>query len=178
MSERYVKLIMSYMSGRSMKVKWRGVLSSARSLVGGSAQGTLMGGCEYIVSTSSAASNVPESDKFCYYDDLQILELVMLSGLLVDYDFWSHVPSDIGPDSKFLPTQATHMQSYLNDICEWSQQNKVILNEKKSNLIIFTRSQSEFTMRLKMNHKTLEQVKAIKMLGLWVTQDMSWQLNT
>ena len=66
-----IKLIMSYMSGRSMKVKWRGVLSSARSLVGGSAQGTLMGGCEYIVSTSSAASNVPENDKFRYYDCLQ-----------------------------------------------------------------------------------------------------------
>ena len=33
-------------------------------------------------------------------------------------------------------------------------------------------------MRLKMNYKTLEQVKSIKMLGLWVTQDMSWQLNT
>ena len=104
-----------------MKVKWRGLLSSARSLVGGSAQGTLMGGCEYIVSTSSAASNVPENDKFRYYDNLQILELVMLSGLLVDYDFWSHVPSDIGTDSKFLPTECTHMQSYLNDICEWSQ---------------------------------------------------------
>ena len=173
-----IQLLISYMSGRSMKVKWRGVMSAPRSLVGGSAQGTLLGGCEYIVSTSTVASDVPFKDKYRYYDDLQILELVMLSGLLKDYDFWTHVPSDIGVDSKYLPTNNIQMQQYLNNICDWSTQNEVQLNEKKSNYMIFTRCQSEFTVRLQMNYKSLEQVKAIKLLGLWVTQDMSWQTNT
>ena len=105
-----IQLLISYMSGRSMKVKWRGVMSAPCSLVGGSAQGTLLGGCEYIVSTSSVASDVPFKDKYRYYDDLQILELVMLSGLLKDYDFWTHVPSDIGVDSKYLPANNIQMQ--------------------------------------------------------------------
>ena len=29
-----------------------------------------------------------------------------------------------------------------------------------------------------MNYKKLEQVKAIKMLGVWLTEDVSWQMNT
>ena len=128
--------------------------------------------------TSDAASDVPSCDKYRYYDDLQIVELVMLSGLLVDYDYWNHVPSDIGVDSKYLPPETIRMQSYLDNICNWSEDKKVILNEAKSNFIIFTRCQTDFSTRLNMNYKSLQQVDAIKMLGIYITKDMSWQMNT
>ena len=63
-----------------MRVKWRGILSNPPTLVGRSAQGMLIGECEYNMSTSSVANDVPISDKCHYYNDLQIMELVMLSG--------------------------------------------------------------------------------------------------
>ena len=102
----------------------------------------------------------------------------MLSWHLVDFDFWNQVPNDVGVDAKFLPTENIKMQQYLDNICHWSDQNKVLLNEVKSNFMVFTRCQSDFTVRLKMNYKSLDQVHAIKLLGVWVTEKMSWQLNT
>ena len=51
------------------------------------------------------------------------------------------------------------------------------LNYAKSNYIIFTRNQTEFTSRLTLGNKNVEQVKAIKLLGVWITSDLSWDLN-
>ena len=37
-------------------------------------------------------------NKFRYFDDLQVVELIMLAGLLVDYICRAHIPSDISTD--------------------------------------------------------------------------------
>ena len=39
------------------------------------------------------------------------------------------------------------------------------------------RCQSEFVTRLRMNDKNLEQVKELKMLGVWLSDTFSWQKN-
>ena len=52
------------------------------------------------------------------------------------------------------------------------------LNELKSNYIVFSRSKEEFNTRLQMNNKPLERKNAIKILGIWLTEDLSWDLNT
>ena len=51
------------------------------------------------------------------------------------------------------------------------------INESKSNFIIFSRCQTAFTTRLIINSKTIEQVRAIKLLGVWITEDLTWQRN-
>ena len=78
---------------------------------------------------------------------------------------------------KFLPPNQFKTQSYLENINKWSSQNEVKINEKKSNYIIFTRCQTEFVTRLKINNKNIDQMHAIKLLGVWITEDLSWQLN-
>ena len=173
-----ISLLISYMTGRKMKVKWRGAVSSPKGLVGGSSQGTLLGGLQYLVGSSDVASDVPNEDKYRYFDDLQILEVVMLSGLLISYDFWSHVPSDIGVDQYFLPSEHIKTAQYLHNIQSWSEDNLVKINEKKSNFMIFTRSKVDFTTRLMLNNCNINRMHAIKLLGIWITEDMSWQLNT
>ena len=115
--------------------------------------------------------------KFRYFDDPQVIELIMLSGVLKDYDYWSHVPNDIAVDQQFLPSSSYKMQSHLNKIQTWSTENKVKINEKKSNFMIFTRCQTDFTSRLLLNNNNLEQVNIIRLLGLWITDNMSWQMN-
>ena len=160
-----------------MKVKFGGKVSSSRSLIGGSAQGSLLGGTQYIVSSNNVSENVCEDDKYRYFDDIEILDFVMLSGLLVDYNFWSHVASDISINQKFLHPESFKTQSHLNDIQEWTEVNEMKLNYAKSNFIIFTRNQTEFTSRLTLGNTNVEQVKAIKLLGVWITSDLSWDLN-
>ena len=56
-----------------MKVKWRGVISNPRGLIGGSGQGTLIAGPQYFVGSSDVASEVPSDEKYRYFDDLELL---------------------------------------------------------------------------------------------------------
>ena len=83
-----------------MKVKFNGEMSKLLTLIGGGPQGTLLGGLEYIVQSNDNADIVPVEDRFKYIDDLSVLQLVCLSGLLVEYNFFEHVASDIGIDDQ------------------------------------------------------------------------------
>ena len=51
------------------------------------------------------------------------------------------------------------------------------MNEKKSNYMIFSRSQEKFSTRLALNGVCLEKVNATKLLGVWLTDDLSWSKN-
>ena len=64
--------------------------------IGGGPQGTLLGGIEYTAQSNDNADIVPPQDRFKYIDDLSVLQLVLLSGLLVEYNFVQHVASDVG----------------------------------------------------------------------------------
>ena len=70
------------------------------------------------------------------------------------------------------------MQSYLNKVSQWTDENYMMLNEKKSNYIIFTRAKEQFSTRLSLNGFPLERVKVTKMLGIWLQEDLSWDENT
>ena len=51
------------------------------------------------------------------------------------------------------------------------------INEKKSNYMVFSRSQEKFATRLNMNGVLLETVPATKLLGVWVTEELSSSRN-
>ena len=71
---------------------------------------------------------VDSKDRFKYIDDLSILQLIFLSGLLVEYNFMEHVPSDIGADGKYLPPESFETQNYLNYISNRTKENKMKLD--------------------------------------------------
>ena len=100
---------------------------------------------------------------------LEVLELVLLSGLLIEYDFWTHVPSDISVEQKFLPSSSFYMQTCQNNIQQWSQSNQVKINETKSKYIVFSRCRTKFTTRLSLNNY-INQEKTIKLLELWISK--------
>jgi hypothetical protein len=52
------------------------------------------------------------------------------------------------------------------------------LNEEKSNYMIFSRSQENFVTRLTLNNAKLEQLKVSKILGIWISEDLTWSRNT
>ena len=43
--------------------------------------------------------------------------------------------------------------------------------------MIFTRSKTQFSTRLAINNQALEKISATKMLGLWISEDLSWSKN-
>ena len=121
---------------------------------------------------------VTPEDRSRFFDDLNILELVILSGLLQEYNVHNHVPSDVAIGMPFLPSTKIKMQNYLNEIASWTIQNKMYINESKSKFIIFSRSKDQFATRLSLNGLGIERVSVIKCLGIWLQEDMGWERNT
>ena len=66
-----------------MKVQFNGEESDFLSLIGGGPQGTLIGQLEYLVLSNNNADIVSPNDRYKYIDDLTLLQLVCLSGLLI-----------------------------------------------------------------------------------------------
>ena len=84
------------------------------ALIGGGPHGTLLGQIEYLVQSNDNADSIPPEDRFKYIEDLSVLQLIFMSGLLMDYDFLQHVASDVGIDDRFLPPTSYGMQDTLN----------------------------------------------------------------
>ena len=121
-----------------------------------------------------------EDNIYKYIDDLNILELILMTSLLQEYDYHEHVPNDIGINDKFLPPHTFQMQESLNSITKWTQENLMKLNSKKSNYIFFTRTKDkDFQTRLTMDGQKIDRQECVKILGIWLSEDISdWSLNT
>ena len=104
-----VPLVISYMTGRTMICRFNQAESKIRKLCGGFPQGSLIGQDCYLCASQDAADHICQDDRFRYIDDLEILELIILTGILIDYDVYSHVPSDVSVDHKFLPPNSFQM---------------------------------------------------------------------
>ena len=159
------------------QVKFNGELSEFLALVGGGPQGTLLGQIEYLVQSNDNADIVPPDERFKYIDDLSVLQLICLSGLLTDYDFHQHVASDVGIDQTFLPASNYGMQDNLDFISNWTSENLMLLNEDKCNYMIFSRSKEDFATRLSVNNVKIDRVNASKILGVWIDDNLSWSRN-
>ena len=161
-----------------MRVKFNGEVSEFLTLIGGGPQGTLVGGLEYIAQSNDNADVVPPEDRYKFIDDLSVLQLVLLSGLLVDYNFHQHVASDVAVDQQYLPTASNNSQHNLDFISNGTKENLMKLNQTKSNYMIFSRSKTQFATRLMIDDQVIERVSVSKLLGIWISDDMSWSRNT
>ena len=173
-----IPLLCSYLEERKMRVRYNGELSEEHFMVGGGPQGTLLGLIEYLVQSNDAADCVNKEDRFKYIDDLSILELVFLSGILTEFDCWKTVPSDIGIDQLYLPPDSCDTQSNLNQISAWTDANLMKINEEKTNYMMFTRAKADFGTRLNINQVKLDNVQEAKIVGVWLQTDLKWGKNT
>ena len=56
-------------------------------------------------------------------DDLSILQIVTMAGLLKSYNFLEHVASDVGIDQLYLTASSYPTQDQLDSISEWIEAN-------------------------------------------------------
>ena len=173
-------ILMSFFQNREMVVKWNGLFSKPRPLPGGGPQGDILGILEYLAQTNDNCEFVSLDEKYKFIDDLSLLEIVdLICAGLSSYDCMSHVPSDIGIDSAFLDANNIKSQLYLDNISSWTDSNQMELNASKSNYMIFNFSRNyKFQTRLYLNGSLLEQVEKKKLLGLILSDDLSWKSNT
>ena len=175
-----IPLLVDYLQDRTMTVKWNGKLSSERKLNGGGPQGATFGIWEYLVQSNNSADCVDPNYRFKFVDDLTILEKVnlLLVGL-ASHNPHSSVPSDIPVHNQFIPAEHLKSQEYLEKIKEWTDNQKMVLNQKKNKVMIFNFTDNyKFTARLALNDENLDVVKQAKLLGVIITDDLKWDSNT
>ena len=69
------------------------------------------------------------------------------------------------------------MQNSLDWVSNWTKDNLMKLNEGKCSYMIFSRTHTEFATRLKINGQNIDQKAVTKLLGLWISEDLSWSRN-
>ena len=125
-----------------MRVAWRGKLSSQRPLPGSGPQGSSWGILEYL-------------SKFM--DDLTILDIILLANVGMDSHNTRHqVPSNIIYNNQFIPSSYLKTQTYVQDIDEWTEKNKMKLNEKKTKNMIYFTKDHQFTTEIELKSEKIE----------------------
>ena len=162
-----------------MTVKFNGEESTLITLCGGFPAGSVIGQDCYLVASNDAAEHVNIDDRFRYIDDLEILELILLSGILHEYDGYSHVPSDLPQDYSYLAGNTTQTQANLDSISRWTDFNQMKLNPQKCSYMLFSRSREQFVTRLTVNNNKIDRKHVSKIVGCWVDEDAGkWITNT
>ena len=173
-------MIVNYMQERTMVVKWHGKMSSIRKLNGGGAQGATFGIWEYLAQSNENANCVDPDDRFKFVDDLSVLEIIHLLTIgMASINPKHSVPSDVPSHNQVIPTEHLKSQVYLDNIKKWSDNQKMILNEKKTKAMVFNfTNDHQFIPRLTLNNKNIETVEKTKLLGVTITNDLKWNENT
>ena len=113
-------------------------------------------------------------------DDLTVLEKVnlLLVGL-ASHSFKTDIRSDIPVHNQFIPAEHLKTKEYLEKIKDWTKKQKMILNQKKTKVMIFNFTDKyKFTANLELNDEKLEVVNQAKLLGVIISDDLKWDKNT
>ena len=147
---------------------------------GGGAQGGQLGQIEYLSQTNENVDFLDLSEKFKFIDDLSILEDINLAMCgITSYNFKQHIPSDIGTHGQYLPVENVDSQTHLNKIAKWTRDNLMTLNTNKTKYMVINFARNfQFNTRINLENELLEEVQECKLLGLTITNKLSWSKNT
>ena len=175
-----IPVLINYFQDRKMTVKWHGCRSVPKNIKGGGPQGATIGLLEYLSQSNNSADCVGVVDRFKFVDDLSILEIInLLTVGITSFNIKQQVPSDIPSHNQFIPPQNLKSQDWLDRICDWTDDQKMMINVKKTKTMIFNFTQNyQFSTRLKLNDETIEVINSTRLLGTIISDDLKWDLNT
>ena len=143
-------------------------------------KGSTKGVLSYMSQSNNNTDCVPEDDRYKYFDDATVLEVINLLNIgLSSYRVKDTVPSHIPAHNQFIDSNNLKSQEYLNKISEWTDQNLMALNVKKTKSMVFNFSRNcQFTTDILLNNERIEMVEQAKLLGTILTRDLKWDENT
>jgi hypothetical protein len=195
-----LKIVLSYLTGRELTVRWKGQMSNKKPLYSGTGQGTILGMFLFCVMFNGAGPpesietvgktitqtrkkrKAIEKGKKKWVDDMSVLVPVRLSDCLVPdtrHDIVRPVPYH-SRTGHLLPRQTNQMQTELDRISDYFKENYMITNQQKSKVMIFNRSTKydvmpELTIS---NEQNLEVVEEMKLVGYKLRSDLRTCSNT
>ena len=198
-----LRIVASYLSGRTMIVRHRGAQSTPHPLPGGLAQGDEVGMILFLVAVAGAGvplslpqpppptptpspslppppPAVTESElRLKFVDDLTLSEVVKLKQQL------QPSPPFIGPlnfherNGYHLPKNQSKLQSRLTELEQFVNENHMKINSSKSKVQPFNFSRKyDFLPSLSFENEELEVVYSTKLLGVHIESSCKWEENT
>jgi hypothetical protein len=175
-----IPVLINYFQDRQMSVKCHGCRSVPKNIKGGGPQGATLGLLEYLSQSNNNADVLGVKDRFKFIDDLSVLEIVnLLTVGITSFNIKQQVPTDIPTHNQFIPPENLASQDWLNEINLWTENQKMIINGKKTKTMIFNFTDNhKFTTRLKLKEENVEVINSTKLLGTMIQDDLKWDLNT
>ena len=201
-----LRLITSYLSGRSMCVRYKNEVSEVQRVPGGGPQGGLITIILFNLQVNKAGSPCPvprtldvgvsgpepnplnqtncppchTADMIAkkkFVDDLTMLEAVRLNVSLTPK------PPFIGPRNSddigdfFLLGESSILQHQLFDLQDYTRQHKMMINQKKTKLMVFNMSQkNKFSPLLTISEDgdPIDVIDSTRLLGATVSSCLKW----
>jgi Reverse transcriptase (RNA-dependent DNA polymerase) len=143
----------SFLSDRTQKVVYRGACSKTTGVPSGVCQGSVIGPLLFIIFMMDLPKAL-KSSSAQYADDSSVYHTV-----------------DNNDDT-------VELQNDLNTVNVWSSNNDMSLNAAKSSHLLISTSQNPIPSQYHINDEPIPKYNNIKCLGLNITDDMKWNLQT
>ena len=148
-----LKILVSYLSGRSMHITYNGAQSTVKLLPGGGPQGAYLGGIIFIIKYNGAFLRPPiprliqgpvnqaRAEKVKFIDDGTIAVSVDLKSNLIPDPITRPRPHNFYERTcHILPKENNLLQYYISDAEKFAKKNKLVINRHKTKMISFTKS--------------------------------------
>ena len=185
-----LRIVISFLSDRKMRVRYRGKWSSVKSLPGGGPQGTLLGLLLFIVLindvgfenqvnnageiiTSKRNMKAVNQKHLKYVDDLTLAEAVDLKEKLVFVPEHQRPMPDLfhTKTGHVLPVEKSHVHRELVRTLDYATDNEMRINYKKTKAMVFNPCYSiDFSPELSLDQNDLEVVDEVRLIGLIIDQ--------
>ena len=193
-----LKLVMAFLSDRTMVVRYNGATSTSRRLPGGGPQGTLLGLLLFLVLINDIGfeeqiNNVGEiitsKRKFKaaneihlkYVDDLSIAEAINLK------DSVNFTPASERqlPDNYHARTghslkpECSKVYKQIVKVDQYAAVNDMKINTRKTKFMVFSNSRIfDFEPSFHLASEEIKLVEEMKILGVVLSSDLKWNANT
>ena len=192
-------IVIGFLQDRELVVTYRGKQSANKKMPGGGPQGTVLGMLLFLILINKAGfpeDNRNFGERFTkvanarkaiknmhlkYVDDLTLAEAINLkSELSVENNLiWERPLRFHDRTEQTLPKGASQVQQQLDNLQEYSRVNSMKINQDKTKVMIFNNARKyDFQPKLTVSQIELEVVKEMKLLGVVITSNLSWNANT
>ena len=177
-------ILISYLTGRSMYMRYKGCRSSRRLLPGSTPQGAFLGILLFIIIFNGALLRpvIPRlhSLSLKYVDDLSVLVAINLREILIP-DLARMKPLTHDQRTYQALPKVNCMQDCLTELKGFTDKKIMKIKESKTNLMKFNSATNhDFPPEIQIAgfENNLEVIRETKLLGVMITNDLKWASNT